>query len=162
MLKPIYEPNNPAGWDGHLVIAVDYDGTLTSRKDGAVDVVAMSYVKSMRDLGCIIILWTSRYGRLLYEAVEECSKRGLVFDGINENPYRVSSSKISADIYIDDKSTLDGVIDWKGWMRFVEGRVATGAYEMVDRHGTSDDMRFHGGHLASWTRLAMRSFGPSV
>lgn len=138
MLKPVYEPNNPAGWDEHLVVAVDYDGTLTSRKDGAVDVVAMSYVKSMRDLGCVVILWTSRYGSSLYEAIEECSKRGLAFDGINENPYRISSSKISADIYIDDKAVIGGEIDWKGWMKHIGQQVSSGRFVLLERGGNLD------------------------
>lgn len=133
-MKPIYEPINPAGWDTHLTIAVDYDGTLTSRQDGAVNDTAMAYVKSMRDLGCTVILWTSRYGELLYDALEQCSKRGLCFDGINENPYRKSSAKISADVYIDDKANVGGVIDWEGWIHAIRSMADSGAYILVNRH----------------------------
>lgn len=124
---------NPAGWDTHLVIAVDYDGTLTSRKDGSVDYTAISYVKQMRDMGCVVILWTSRYSKLLYEAIEECSKRGLSFDGINENPYRTSSQKISADIYIDDKANIHGNIDWECWLKYVRYKVDSGSFTLLER-----------------------------
>ena len=56
-------------------------------------------------------MWTCRANRQLTEAVEWCSKQGLVFDAINSNLQEVitvwtdgESRKIYADIYIDDKA----------------------------------------------------------
>lgn len=56
-------------------------------------------------------MWTCRANRQLTEAVEWCSKQGLVFDAINSNLQEVITSwtdgesrKIYADIYIDDKA----------------------------------------------------------
>lgn len=56
-------------------------------------------------------MWTCRANRQLTEAVEWCSKQGLVFDAINSNLKEVITSwtdgesrKIYADIYIDDKA----------------------------------------------------------
>lgn len=132
-MKPLYEPPNPSGWDEHLVIAVDYDGTLTKRTDGSVDDVAISYVKDLYDLGCVIILWTSRYGQDLQKAIQECSKRGLQFDGINENPYRVSSQKVSADAYIDDKASPTHDIDWNAWIQHIRTKAYSNQYTLLER-----------------------------
>lgn len=103
MKIPRYEPMNPAGWDCHLVIAIDYDGTMTDT-DGNISLKMIEFVKYLKKIGCIVILWTSRYGCLLREAIYTCANYGLFFDYINENPFRRSSSKISADIYLDDKA----------------------------------------------------------
>jgi hypothetical protein len=58
------------------------------------------------------VLWTTRNGEELKEAVEWCEDRGLHFCAINEpapsnaaeyaDKYPVQSRKIYADIYIDD------------------------------------------------------------
>ena len=130
--KPVFEPMNPAGWDKHFIVAVDYDGTLTSKRDGSVNVVAMQYVKNIRNLGCVVILWTSRYGELLDTAIDECSKRGLSFDYINENPLRQSSVKISADLYIDDKSEF-GKIPWIEWIDYIQKQIASKDYILLER-----------------------------
>lgn len=130
--KPVFEPMNPMGWDKHLVVAVDYDGTLTSKRDGSVDNIAMQYVKNIKDMGCVVILWTSRYGGLLTQALTECDRRGLQFDYINENPLRESSSKISADVYIDDKSEF-GSIPWIDWIEYIQNKLDTKDYVKVER-----------------------------
>ena len=57
-----------------------------------------------------IILWTSRAGADLENAVEWCRLQGLVFDAVNEPlPEQIKrwgndTRKIYADYYIDDKN----------------------------------------------------------
>ena len=130
--KPVFEPMNPAGWDKHFIVAIDYDGTLTSKSDGSVDVVAIQYVKNIRELGCVVVLWTSRYGELLDDAVSKCSQRGLQFDYVNENPLRQSSGKISADVYIDDKAEFRK-IPWIEWIEFIQKQLSLKEYELLER-----------------------------
>lgn len=130
--KPVFEPMNPKGWDKHFIVAIDYDGTLTSKRDGSIDKVAIQYVKNIRDLGCVIILWTSRYDELLDKAIAECSKRGLEFDYVNSNPLRHSSDKVSADIYIDDKSEI-GPIPWIKWIDFIQKQLSLKEYILMER-----------------------------
>ena len=61
--------------------------------------------------GAILILWTSREGEDLQNAVDACKARGLVFDKVNENcdeklAIYGPSRKIHADVYRDDKPQL--------------------------------------------------------
>ena len=69
-----------------------------------------------------MILWTCRVGLNLTQAVRWCKSYGLEFDAVNENvpeileKYGTESRKISADIYIDDKSE-------KPWVTLLEEAV---------------------------------------
>ena len=60
--------------------------------------------------GAKLILWTCREGELLDKAVAWCEERGLFFDAVNDNipesieKYGNNCRKVSADIYIDDRS----------------------------------------------------------
>lgn len=64
----------------------------------------------MKKLGARLILWTCRSGRLLQDAVEWCSERGIVFDAVNENLPDIieyfggDTRKVYAHEYIDDKN----------------------------------------------------------
>ena len=131
MKIPRYEPMNPAGWDTHYVIAVDYDGTMTDYNGNLRDDM-VEFVRYYKTLGCVVILWTSRYGNLLNEAIHLCAEKELYFDYINECPFRRSSNKISADIYIDDKSS-DRAISPKTYSDIIDKALADGHYKMVDR-----------------------------
>lgn len=142
--RPVFEPMNPNGWDKHFIVAIDFDGTLTSKRDGSIDNIAIQYVKNIRDMGCVIILWTSRYDNLLERAIQECLERGLQFDYINENPLRYSSDKISADVYIDDKSEF-GEIPWIRWISYIQDRLNTKDYIKMERyrcHNQREQMNF--------------------
>lgn len=98
----------------YKIIAVDFDGTLCEAcypDIGKANINLIEYLKQQRLYGNKIILWTCRANRQLTEAVEWCSKQGLVFDAINSNLQEVitawtdgESRKIYADIYIDDKA----------------------------------------------------------
>ena len=98
----------------YKIIAVDFDGTLCEAcypDIGKANISLIEYLKQQRLYGNKIILWTCRANKQLTEAVEWCSKQGLVFDAINSNLQEVitawtdgESRKIYADIYIDDKA----------------------------------------------------------
>ena len=96
-----------------MIIAVDFDGTLCVEsypEIGAPNLKLIRMLRKKQELGDKLILWTCRAGDKLDEAVEWCRMQGLYFDAVNDNlPEMVemwgnNSRKITADIYIDDKS----------------------------------------------------------
>jgi hypothetical protein len=106
-----------------MTIAVDFDGTIVEHKYPAIGKekpFAIETLKQLADEGNKLILWTSRDGELLQEALDFCHKRGLDFYGVNSNQPVGSlfegragstSVKVVADVYIDDKN-LGGLPDW--------------------------------------------------
>ena len=121
-------------WDYNYVIAFDYDGTLC--KDRFADIMnerVLRFAKKVKNMGCIIILWTSRCGYELQEAVDMCASRGLYFDYVNEYPKRTISPKVCADMYIDNKSVPSGRIPVRMFYKRLRKDLATGEYELVKR-----------------------------
>lgn len=95
------------------IIAVDFDGTLCVDcypGIGMPNLPLIYLLKQLRKQGKQVILWTCRCGIRLQEAVEWCRGFGLEFDAVNENVpntlerYGTESRKISADVYVDDRS----------------------------------------------------------
>ena len=96
-----------------MIIAVDFDGTLCV---DAYPEIGQANKKLIWELinrqaeGDKLILWTCRAEGRLNDAVEWCAKQGLSFDAVNENlpetilRWGADSRKITADIYIDDRS----------------------------------------------------------
>ena len=133
-----------------MTIAVDFDGTIVDHKYPAIGKekpFAIDTLKQLAAEGNKLILWTSRDGDLLQEAVDFCHKRGLDFYGINSNRPVGSlfegrslstSVKVVADVYIDDKN-LGGLPDW--------GTI----YEMVN--GFRMERRHKKQHKSFWKRL---------
>ena len=111
-----------------LTIAVDFDGTIVKHKYpeiGEEIPFAIDTLKRLQAEGeCRLILWSSRTGDLLQEAVDFCKSRGLEFYAVNkENPEDeyMPQHKVVADVYIDDRN-LGGLPDWgmiysviRGW-----------------------------------------------
>lgn len=96
-------------------IAVDFDGTICERKYpdiGEPNTELINQLIEEQENGAVIILWTCREGKRLREAVDWSQKRGLKFDYVNKNSrerikaYKSDSRKVSADVYIDDRSAL--------------------------------------------------------
>lgn len=96
-----------------IIIAVDFDGTLCEEcwpEIGKPNLKLIGELIYRKSLGDKIILWTCRAGLQLEQAVKWCESYGLTFDAINDNipevveRYGSNSRKITADIYIDDKS----------------------------------------------------------
>lgn len=95
------------------IYAVDFDGTLANTR--FPEIISprgrtIAAVKILKAQGHKIILWTSRVGKPLDDAVLWCKNQGLSFDAINEPlPEQIEkwgndTRKIYADYYIDDKA----------------------------------------------------------
>lgn len=103
-----------------FIVAIDFDGTITDEKNskgfpftGEVRKEAIEGIKKLKENGCKLILWTSRYDWAYKEALDICSEHNIEFDAYNRNLDKIKSSqKIYADFYIDDKSTIEE-IDWE-------------------------------------------------
>ena len=110
------------------IYAVDFDNTLAvTRFPEIVEPKAkvVAAVKMLKANGHKIILWTSRAGKDLKDAVEWCTEQGIVFDAVNEplpeqmDRWGNDTRKVYADFYIDDKamtveameSIMDQVVD---------------------------------------------------
>ena len=121
-------------WDYNYVIAIDYDGTLCKdRCNNVLDEDILYFAKRVKNIGCIIILWTSRCDRELQEAIDVCRDRGLYFDYINRYPKRTKSPKVCADLYIDNKSVPNGKIPIKKLYKQVLKELNSGKYQLVKR-----------------------------
>lgn len=95
------------------VYAIDFDNTLAYTRFPEIvapnkKIVALA--RALKAQGHKIILWTSRAGGDLTEAVEWCRAQGIVFDAVNEPlPEQIKrwgndTRKVYADFYIDDKA----------------------------------------------------------
>ena len=100
-----------------MIIAVDFDGILCTDKFpeiGEPNYKIISSIRQLMDLGCEVILWTSRVDEPLEKAIAWCIDRGLNFTAVNEDApsnlrqykgvYESVPRKIYADVYIDDHS----------------------------------------------------------
>ena len=96
----------------YTIYAVDFDGTLC--EDAWPDIGKPNYMliqilKTLREKGDKIILWTCRTADRLDEATAWCKEQGLEFDAVNENlpeiiwQFGIESRKVFADVYVDDK-----------------------------------------------------------
>jgi hydroxymethylpyrimidine pyrophosphatase-like HAD family hydrolase len=100
------------------VIAVDFDGTLCEHKFPEIGKIkekhqkVINYIKTAKQNGATIILWTCREDleerKYLTEAVEWCKENNIPIDFVNK--YTVpgfngfATRKVCADFYIDDKA----------------------------------------------------------
>ena len=96
-----------------MIIAVDFDNTLAYTDYPVILKPITSIINLCLEAqgeGHTIILNTCRCGFALENAVSFCKYYGLEFDYVNENTkerideFGGDSRKISADLYIDDKS----------------------------------------------------------
>ena len=105
-----------------MTIAVDFDGTIVEHKYPKIGKelpFAIDTLKTLAEEGHKLILWTSRDGELLEEALKFCRDRGLEFYAVNSNYPPGSlftnkagkSCKVVADVYIDDRN-IGGLPDW--------------------------------------------------
>lgn len=95
------------------VIAVDFDGTLFEDRwpeIGEPIWPVINAAKKESQNGTELILWTTREGEKLTEALEACGKVGLRFDAVNSNTesrkleWGNDPRKIGADEYWDDRA----------------------------------------------------------
>ena len=95
------------------IIAVDFDGTIVEDaypKIGELKDFVLQEIKDLQKVGVKIILWTSRDGKELNDAVEFCADNGMIFDAVNENlkecqeMFHNDTRKVYANEYWDDKA----------------------------------------------------------
>lgn len=102
------------------IIAIDFDGTITHYSPypimGHIREDAKVYIKKLYDKGYTLILWTSRDGDYLEEALRSLENENLLqyFKKIKQNTPR----KLIADFYIDDRA-ITGKINWKKIYRYI-------------------------------------------
>ncbi len=102
-----------------MKIAVDFDGTIVEHAFPAIGKEKLFASDTLRELqkqNHQLILWTSRVGKELDEAIDFCRARGIEFYAVNKNyPEEVYnetiSRKIVADVYIDDRN-ICGMPGW--------------------------------------------------
>ena len=95
-----------------MTIAVDFDGTIVENKYPEIGKelpFAIHTLQVLQEEGNRLILFTSREGELLDEAVAFCHERGLDFYSINSNNppdarFPRYTAKVIADVYIDDRA----------------------------------------------------------
>ncbi len=112
----------------HLIIAVDFDGTIVEDAYPSIGQPKMFAFETLKELekdGHRLILWTYRNGKKLDEAVEFCKKNGIEFYAVNKNyPEEVFegkvSRKINANIFIDDRN-IGGMLRWGEIYRQIKG-----------------------------------------
>lgn len=111
------------------IIAVDFDGTLCENAWPGIGLAragVIDYVLGQQMTGAKLILWTSRRGERLEEAVKWCAARGIAFDAVNENLPEVverfggDTRKVHAHEYLDDRAVLPEMVEKK--RRRVSGR----------------------------------------
>ena len=99
-----------------MIYAVDFDGTLCESdfpNIGRPNRKLIKHLISLRESGDKLILWTSRSGDRLDEAVRWCEKQGITFDAVNANlpeiveKFGTDPRKVYAHRYIDDKNMDD-------------------------------------------------------
>lgn len=97
----------------YKIIAIDFDGTLCENKYpkiGEPNMDIIDYILRCQLNGDKVILWTCRTDKILKEAIDWCSEKGLVFDAVNENLPEIidifggDTRKIFANVYIDDRN----------------------------------------------------------
>ena len=102
-----------------MTIAVDFDGTIVEHKFpeiGKEKTFAIQTLRQLQQEGHRIILFTSREGEDLEQAVAFCRERGLEFYAVNGHQpedamFPRQTAKVIADVYIDDRN-LGGLPDW--------------------------------------------------
>lgn len=117
-------------------IAVDFDGTIVKSDYPLIGEplpLAFRTLQRLQGRGFRLILYTMRTGELLENAIAFCRQKGVVFDGVNENPSQKDwqdpvSCKVWADLYIDDHMMcapldMDGNLDWIGLERKIVNEI---------------------------------------
>lgn len=103
-----------------MIIAVDFDGTLTDGvypELGKPQPGAVKAMSALKDEGHYLILWTCRTGDKLRDAINWMLEHGIPFDRVNDHcpaniaQYGDGGPKVYADVYLDDRN-LGGFPGW--------------------------------------------------
>ena len=111
-----------------MIIAVDFDGTISRGKFPAIDgeqPYAGESLRKLHDEGHKIIIWTCRTGEQLLDSINWLLERKIPFDRVNDHDpenvakYGEGGKKIYAHCYIDDKN-IGGFPGWLVCMKEIE------------------------------------------
>lgn len=99
-----------------MIVAFDFDGILCEDEFPGIgrEIEPMVDMARILDLaGHEVVLWTSRTGERLEEALEWCAERRLEFAAVNDQApsneaqfrdmYPEGTRKVYADVYVDDR-----------------------------------------------------------
>jgi len=96
-----------------MIIAVDFDGTIVEDEYPAIGpakIFAFETLREMIKARHELILWTTREGKALEEAVEFCGQQGVDFYAVNKSfpeekfDEATASRKIACDLFISAKN----------------------------------------------------------
>ena len=108
------------------VIALDFDGTLCEDAWPAIGDPKWAVIRAAQEeqqQGALLILWTTREGKALAEALEWCDCVGLRFNGINnsaqcwKDAYQNDPRKIGATEYWDDRAVDVATIETRQMLK---------------------------------------------
>lgn len=117
---------------GELIIAVDFDGTITTNPNFRNEMVLQPncarVLSRLHEEGVRLLLWTCRTGSDLEEAKQFLADNDLLhlFETVNDHPaeilemYPEASRKLGADYYIDDKNLMFEV-NWLAIEEYILG-----------------------------------------
>jgi hypothetical protein len=89
------------------IIALDFDGCIVVNKWPEIGEPIEKNIKKIKEeivQGAKVILWTSRSGERLNEAINFCYDQGIRLDAVNDNLFGFNTRKIFANEYWDDRA----------------------------------------------------------
>lgn len=108
-----------------VVIAVDFDGTVSNERDMGPVITMKENAKEILtkwfEEGHVLILWTCRHGNAFEEACNFLVENDMLhlFSAFNdqlpeirEKYYPDVARKVGADFYVDDRNLESNGIDW--------------------------------------------------
>lgn len=122
------------------IVAVDFDDTLSKGvfdKDVekctySFNKEALSVLIEFQQRGGKVIIWTCREGAYKAHALKALRQEGFYPDYVNEDTGEIKDAfgdkdchKVYADLYIDDRNSIDRTIDWQQiaeWLRTPKDR----------------------------------------
>lgn len=118
-----------------MIIAVDFDGTIVEHAYPSIGKEipgAFDCLKQLVADGHKLILWTTREGKLLVDAIQYCRSHGLEFYSVNSDTpgtlLEARSRKLATpNVYIDDRN-VGGLPEWPI------------IYEMISEHLTFQEL----------------------
>lgn len=118
-----------------MIIAVDFDGTIVEHAYPSIGREipgAFDCLKQLVSDGHRLILWTTREGELLSDAIQFCRNHGLEFYAVNsDTPGTLLEGRTrklaTPNVYIDDRN-IGGLPEWPV------------IYEMVTEHLTFQEL----------------------
>lgn len=124
-------------FDKNILIAVDFDGTITTRDEFPntnyeINPEAIKWLKRLQKEGAKIIYWSCR--KITDSIINKLTEYNFKFDYIDEdNGQRSHQRKLNADFYIDDRSSLTGKIQWEETFYYIKNKIMSNYLKMQNK-----------------------------